>query len=51
MKRMCLSGYHQNRFMATHALGHIMYGYTLLLPMNQGMPKKLFEERNISGRN
>ena len=23
-----------NGFVVTHALGHIMYGYTLLLPMN-----------------
>ena len=26
MKTMCLSGYHHNGFMATHALGHMMYG-------------------------
>ena len=27
MKTMCSPGYHQNGFVATHALGHMMYGY------------------------
>ena len=27
MKTMCPPGYHHNGFMATHALGHMMYGY------------------------
>ena len=27
MKTMCPPGYHQNGFVATHALGHMMYGY------------------------
>ena len=31
---MCPPGYHRNGFVATHALGHMMYGYTLLVPMN-----------------
>ena len=35
MKTMCPSGYHHNGFVATDALGHMMYGYTLLVPMNQ----------------
>ena len=26
MKRICPPGYHHNDFMATHALGHMMYG-------------------------
>ena len=30
---MCPPGYHYNGFMATHALGHMIYGYTLLVPM------------------
>ena len=30
MKTMCPPGYHHNGFVATHALGHMMYGYTLL---------------------
>ena len=42
-------GYHHNGFVATHALGHIMYGYTLLVPMNQRVLNKLSKERNISG--
>ena len=29
MKTMCPPGYHHNGFVATHALGHMMYGYTL----------------------
>ena len=28
MKTMCPSGYHHNSFVATHALGHMMYGLT-----------------------
>ena len=32
---MCPPGYHHNGFVATNALGHMMYGYTLLAPMNQ----------------
>ena len=26
---MCPPGYHHNGFMATHELGHMMYGYTM----------------------
>ena len=26
MKTMCPPGYHRNGFVATHALGHMMYG-------------------------
>ena len=29
MKTMCPPGYHHNDFVATHALGHMMYGYML----------------------
>ena len=43
------SVYHHNGFVATHALGHMMYGYTLLEPMNQRVPNKVSKERNISG--
>ena len=35
MKTMCPPGYHHNGFVATHVLGYMMYGYTLLLPMHQ----------------
>ena len=41
MKTMCPSGYHHNGFVATHALGHMMCGYTLLVPMNQRLLSKL----------
>ena len=27
MKTMCPTGYHDNDFVATHALGHVIYGY------------------------
>ena len=27
MKTMCPPGYHHNCFVATHALGHMMYGF------------------------
>ena len=32
---MCPPGYHHDGFAATRALGHMMYGYTLLVPLNQ----------------
>ena len=28
MKTMCPPGYHHNGFVATHSLGHMMYGYS-----------------------
>ena len=49
MKTVCPPGYHHNGFVATHALGHMMYGYTLLVPMNQRVLNKQSKERNISG--
>ena len=39
MKTMCPPDYHHNGFVATHALGHMMYGYTLLVPMIQRVLK------------
>ena len=39
MKTMCPHGYHPNGFVETHAHGHMMYGYTLLVPMKQRMLK------------
>ena len=50
MKTMCPPGYHQNSFVATHALGHMMYGYKLLVPMNQRVFNKLSKEHNIRGQ-
>ena len=29
MKTMCPPGYHHNAFVATHALGYMMYGYIM----------------------
>ena len=51
MKTMCPPGYHYNPFVATLALGHMMYVYTLLVSMNQRMLKELSKEHNISGHN
>ena len=49
IKTMCPPGHHHNGFVATHAHGHMMYGYTLLVPMNQRVLNKQNKERNISG--
>ena len=51
MKTMCPPVYHHNGFVfvATHALGHMMYDYTLLVPMNQRVLNKLSKGHNISG--
>ena len=40
--------YQHNSFVSTHALGHLMYGYILLVPMTQKVLKKLSKEHNIS---
>ena len=42
------SRYHRNEFVVTYALGHMTYGYTLLLPMKQRVRNKLGKERNES---
>ena len=49
MKTKCPPGFHHSGFVATHALGQMMYGYTLLVPMNQRVLNKQSKERNISG--
>ena len=46
---MCPPDYHHDRFAATDALGHIMYDYTLLIPLNQRVLDKLSKEHNTSG--
>ena len=46
---MCSPGYHYNGFVETHALGYMMYFYTLLVSMNQRVLNKQSKERNISG--
>ena len=48
MKAICPPGYHRNDFVATHTLGHMMYGYTLLVPMNQRVLNRISKEHNIS---
>ena len=37
MKTMCPCGYHDNAFVATDALEHLIYGYALLAPMNTNL--------------
>ena len=49
METMCPLGYHRNCFVATHALGHMMYGSALLVPMNQRVLNNRSKKRNISG--
>ena len=49
MKTMCPPSSYHNGSVATHALGHMMYGYTLLVPMNQRVLNKQSKECNISG--
>ena len=51
MKRKCPPSYQHNGFAASHALGHMMYGSTLLVPINQRVLNKQGKERNISGQN
>ena len=49
MKTTCPPGYHHNGFVAIHALGHMMYVCTLLVPINQRVLNKQSKERNVSG--
>ena len=39
IQALCLLYYYQsaNNFMLTHAIGYVIYGYTLLVPINQRM--------------
>ena len=39
MKTMCPPGYHHNGFVATHALGHMMYGSFFRNPTIHHVPK------------
>ena len=45
---MCPPSYHYNGFVATATFGHMMYGYTLLVPVNERVLNKLSKERNLS---
>ena len=48
MKKTGHPAYHHTGFVDTHALGHMMYCYKLLVAMNQKVLNKLNKERNIS---
>ena len=49
MKTMSPPGYRHNGFVGTHALYHMMYGYTLLVPMKQRVLNTLSKEHNRNG--
>ena len=48
MKTMFFPVYFHGGFVVTHTLGLMMYGYTLLVPMEQKMLNKLSKKRNVS---
>ena len=49
IETMSSPGYHHNRgFVATHAPGHMMNGYTFLVPLNQRVLNKPSKKHNIS---
>ena len=50
MKTVCPSSYHNNDFVATDTLGRIIYGYTLLVLLNQRVLNKLSKEPYINGQ-
>ena len=49
MRTMCPPYYHHNGFVETHALGHMMYGYTLLVPTYQRVLNKISKEHHKRG--
>ena len=54
MKTMCPPGYHHNGFMATHALGHMMYIYVIIYYPSylQGLASRFsqwFSENQMKG--
>ena len=48
---ICPPGYYQsaNGPMVTHAFGHMMHGYTLLVPVNQRVLNKSSKENKKTG--
>ena len=46
---MCPPGYHRNGFVVTHAFRNVIYGYTLLVPLNQRVVNKPSKEHNLNG--
>ena len=48
MKTMCPRGYHHHGFVASDAIAHRMYSYTIVVPMNQRVLNKISKERNMS---
>ena len=44
-----LSPHNHNGFVVNHALDHMMYGYTLLVTLNERVFNKPSKDHNISG--
>ena len=47
METMCPPSYHHNGFVS--CIVHMIYGYLLLVPMNQRVLNRLSKVHNISG--
>ena len=44
---MCCPSYHYNGFVEIYALGHMMYGYTLVVPKSAQQEKKKAQKKLI----
>lgn len=42
---MCCPSYHYNGFVEIYALGHMMYGYTLVVPKSAQQEKKKAQKK------
>ena len=51
MKTICPPGYYHKDFVTTRVLGHMIYGYTLLVLINQRVLNKLNKDLNRSDIN
>lgn len=51
MKTIFLPNYYQNKFMAIHTLGHMMYGHLLLILLSQRVLTKPNKEHGKTGVN
>lgn len=51
MKTIFLPNYYQNKFMAIHTLGHMMYGHLLLILLSQRVLTKPNKEHGKTGLN
>ena len=51
MKTVCPFGYHNNDLVATHALGYVIYGCMLLVPMNVKSAQVISDPRHTECTN